>query len=380
MSLDSYLPNYFLREIHYLAVRTTPAETYDAVCSFDMATVPWIAGLFRLRTVLDKQKPERFTLTLHDAYRDGGFVRLDEKAGEELTVGAIGKIWRPSIPFEKVAPEEYAEFHRPGFAKVAWSLRCEPRISQGTLCSLEVRVGATDSISSAKMRSYYSLIGPFSRAIRRSVFRHFSRRFGDCFADESIRPLPGDPLIASPAGSITQSITIEAPPEAIWPWLLQMGCLRAGWYSYDWLDNAGVASASVLVPEWQNAKEGDVFAATPDDAGGFYVVSIDPLRHLILGGCFDLDSHQAYDPGIDPLPSNYFRTTWAFVLEPQTSNVTRMITRARADYRSNKTITPHLRAFLSRPVHSFMQRKQLVNLKRRSENLRAQMPKEPVPV
>ncbi|HEY4490840.1 MAG TPA: hypothetical protein VI958_02525, partial [Acidobacteriota bacterium] len=119
MSLDSYLPNYFLREIHYLAVRTTPAETYDAVCSFDMATVPWIAGLFRLRTVLDKQKPERFTLTLHDAYRNGGFIRLDEKAGEELTVGAIGKIWRPSIPFERVVPEEYSEFHKPGFAKVA---------------------------------------------------------------------------------------------------------------------------------------------------------------------------------------------------------------------------------------------------------------------
>jgi hypothetical protein len=372
MSLNFYLPDYFVREIHHLAVRTAPSDTYDAICQFDMARIPWIAGLFRLRTALDENKPERFTLTLHDAYRNGGFIRLNEIEGEELTVGAIGKIWRPAIPFEKVTPEEYAHFHSSGYAKVAWSLRCARRIGGGTLCSLEVRVGATDSISAAKMRSYYSLIGPFSRAIRRSVFKRFSRELGDIFADEASRELAGDSLITAPVANLTQSITIEASPEAIWPWLVQMGCLRGGWYSYDWLDNAGVRSASAVIPEWQNINEGDAFPATPGRDGYFYVVSVKPLHHLILGGCFDLDSNQAFDVRIDPLPSNYFRTAWAFVLEPQTSNVTRLITRARADYQATKMVAPYMRSLLTRPVHFLMQRKQLINLRQRAENLYAQ--------
>jgi hypothetical protein len=269
MSLDSYLPDYFLREIGYLAVRTSPAETFRTICDFEMSKISWIDALFRLRTLADRPKALSSRLTLRDAYLQGGFVHLEEKHDEELVVGAIGKIWRPSISFTKVDSNDYGNFHKPGFGKVAWSLRCQPRISVGTLVSLEVRVGATDSVSAAKMRSYYSVIGPFSRAIRRSVFHHHARELGDLFKDELSYTMPGDSLIEKPAGSFTHGITIEAPAAAIWPWLVQMGCLRGGWYSHDWLDNAGVPSATNIVPTWQDIREGDVLNATPQGEGAF---------------------------------------------------------------------------------------------------------------
>jgi hypothetical protein len=368
MTLNNYLPNYFLREVHYSALNGSPADIYRSICEFDMSSVSWIKNLFRLRTLLDKTESKGH-LTLRDAYQNGGFILLNEIPDQELTVGAIGKIWRPAIAFEKIESSEYADFHKPGFAKVAWSLRCEPRLSGGTFCSFEVRVGSTDSISAAKMRSYYSFIGPFSRAIRKSTFGHFKKEFGDLLSDESTRALPGDSMIDDPVATMTHGIFIQAPPEVIWPWLLQMGCLRAGWYSYDWLDNAGVSSSNRIVPEWQNIHEGDFINWTPQNDHGCCVVSIDQFKSLVLGGCFDQDQKKSFAPNIDPLPSNYSRTTWSFVLDPQTPEITRLIVRARADYHLNKHVAPKLRTVVLKSVHSFMEKKQLQNLKSRAENI-----------
>jgi hypothetical protein len=368
MSLNFFLPDYFLREVHHLALRSSPKETYQAICDFDMSGVPWINGLFRLRTVLDKKKSTSSHLTLRDAYRNGGFILLDEIPDQQLIVGAIGKIWRPAIAFKKVDSFDYANFHQPGFAKVAWSLKCEPRIAGGTFCSFEVRVGATDSISAAKMRSCYSLIGPFSRAIRRSIFARFRKKFGSVLADEPTRSLAGDNLITTPVAMCTDGIYIEAPPDAIWPWLLQMGCLRAGWYSYDFLDNAAVPSSNHVVAEWQNLSEGDSLNWTPQEDHGCFVNSIDRYRSLVLGSCFDYDRKESVLPDINPLPANYSRSSWSFVLEPQTSEVTRLIVRVRSDYHLPKQMMPHLQTFFFKSVHPFMEKKQLQNLKLRAES------------
>jgi len=369
MSLNFFLPDYFLREVHYLAVRSSPEETYRAICDFDMSEVPWINSLFRLRTVLDKKKSTSSHLTLRDAYRNGGFVLLDEISDQQLTVGAIGKIWKPAIAFKKVDSFEYADFHEPGFAKVAWSLRCQRRIGGGTFCLFEVRVGATDSVSAAKMRGYYSLIGPFSRAIRRSIFARFRKKFGNVLADEPTRKLAGDTVIKNPIAMCTDGIYIEAPPDAIWPWLVQMGCLRAGWYSYDFLDNAAVPSSNRIVPEWQNLVEGDSLNWTPEDDHGCFVQSIDRHKSLVLGSCYDYDRKESVLHDINPLPSNYFRSSWSFILEPQTSEVTRLIVRVRSDYHLPKQMMPHLQTFFFKSVHPFMEKKQLQNLKLRAENM-----------
>ncbi len=92
---------------------------------------------------------------------------------------------------------------------------------------------------------------------------------------ERSRHLPGDYLIAEPGGSLTNAITIAATPQAIWPWLVQMGAgNRAGWYSYDVLDNGRQPSATSVVPGLQDIKVGTVFPALPGVTDGFQVLAL----------------------------------------------------------------------------------------------------------
>ena len=76
---------------------------------------------------------------------------------------------------------------------------------------------------------------------------------------ESRRALPADDSIAHPLASLTHVITIRCAPEAVWPWLAQMGAGRAGWYSYDAIDNGGKRSAERIVPELQTVEVGYLF-------------------------------------------------------------------------------------------------------------------------
>ncbi|HEY7362445.1 MAG TPA: hypothetical protein VH642_16635, partial [Streptosporangiaceae bacterium] len=80
--------------------------------------------------------------------------------------------------------------------------------------------------------------------------------------EEAARELPGDDLLASPDVIATRAITIDAPPAAVWPWLVQMGSGRGGVYTYDWIENLfglDMHSADRIVPEWQTMRVGDVW-------------------------------------------------------------------------------------------------------------------------
>ena len=70
--------------------------------------------------------------------------------------------------------------------------------------------------------------------------------------EETSGAYPGDGLIPDPAHSSTMATALPAPPERVWPWLVQMGYDRAGWYSWDTLDHGGKPSADQIVPQWQN--------------------------------------------------------------------------------------------------------------------------------
>ena len=124
-----------------------------------------------------------------------------------------------------------------------------------------------------------------------------------------------------------------------------MGCRRAGWYSYDGLDNGGFASADWIVPEFQEIDLGDILPMTPTAEDGFVVRALQPERALVLG---------------DPAGS----ATWAFVLEPVEAE-TRLISRVRATY--NGFAVGVVLGLVLRPIHVGMQRRQLLNLKRRVE-------------
>ena len=100
-------------------------------------------------------------------------------------------------------------------------------------------------------------------------------------AGEVSRSLPGDDLIPRPTFNATRAITIAAPPEEIWPWLVQVGLTRAGWYSYDILDNLGRRSATRIIPELQDLAPGDIIPMSPDGKQGMKVHSLDPPHSMI---------------------------------------------------------------------------------------------------
>ncbi|HET7456813.1 MAG TPA: hypothetical protein VFJ74_04095 [Gemmatimonadaceae bacterium] len=173
--------------------------------------------------------------------------------------------------------------------------------------------------------------------------------------DERECPLPGDEILPDVEGSLTHAVTIARPRAAVWPWLVQMGAWRAGWYSYDFIDNERHHSEERIVPELQEIDVGTVMPWLPGATEGFSVMRVERPRCIVLG---------AVPPEGGPPPM-----TWAFVLEEPRPGTTRLIARARAraGYKppfglprwTLKTVVPW--------GHLIMQRKQLLGIARRAE-------------
>lgn len=148
------------------------------------------------------------------------------------------------------------------------------------------------------------------------VFRPWQQRWGA--TDEEVRrPMPGDDELRSPRIATTRAITIHARPEEIWPWLVQIGTGRAGWYSYDWIERLlglKVKSAHGIMPEYQHLEAGDTIPLAP--GFGIPVKAVEPRQAVFLGG---------YDPYTGG-------STWAIMLAPIDEQRTRLIWRIRAGF------------------------------------------------
>jgi hypothetical protein len=181
--------------------------------------------------------------------------------------------------------------------------------------------------------------------------------------EEKRRALPGDELIPEEKSPSTHGISIAAPPSAVWPWLVQMGCDRAGWYSWDRLDNAGRPSADRILPEHQAAAVGDVLPSRPGRGEPFLVLELATPRHLLLGAYVRFLEATPL-PWNEPRPRRFMRATWVFVLEA-VGDGSRLLVRARGVVRP-WWLSLALAAIFG-PGHVVMQRKQLLNLKARAE-------------
>jgi uncharacterized protein YndB with AHSA1/START domain len=140
-------------------------------------------------------------------------------------------------------------------------------------------------------------------------------RLASCRAtrEEKIRPMACDLLVPDPILSVTHAIDLAVPPGRAWPWLAQMGAGRAGWYSWDLLDNGGRRSADRLVPEFQHVDVGDVLPAVPGERDVFVVAHAEPPHDLVL--------HWA-------APDGRSRVSWEFRIEPAPGG-SRLVVRSR---------------------------------------------------
>ena len=179
------------------------------------------------------------------------------------------------------------------------------------------------------------------------VIRPWHLRWGATDA-EVRRPLPGDDQVPRPYLDSTRAVTIDAPVSAVWPWLVQMGYHRAGWYSYDLIDNDGIPSDERIVPELQHLKVGDIMPTGA--AGGFRVAALEPERSLVL-----------------TIEEWRVLLSAAFLLVPIDEQHTRLIHRLRVRFALRSPW--YLYYLLFEPGDFLMVRKMLLGIKRRAERL-----------
>lgn len=191
---------------------------------------------------------------------------------------------------------------------------------------------------------------------------------GGATPEEHSRAMPGDELIAGGRSS-TMATTIAAPPGDVWPWLVQMGNGRAGFYSWDRLDNGGRPSAEQIHPQWQDLRAGGRVVATPDGGAWFDVARFEPERLLVLASRLDFSRMRSLAPD-DPAPPFSTEGAWIFLLEPRGRDATRLIVRAGG--RMRPTVVGRLLDLVFfDAAHWIMQRRQFEQLARRAERLRS---------
>jgi len=197
------------------------------------------------------------------------------------------------------------------------------------------------------------------------LYRRWHLRWG-ATDEEVAEPMPGDELVPVAHFVATRAVTICAPPSAVWPWIMQVGFGRAGFYSYDLLDNLGRPSAEDLHMEWQQAHVGDLAAPMtnpPTTDTSFSVHDVKSTEYVVWS-----------KPG----------STWVWMLKPLDATRTRLVTRIRQRYvpRPATVVT----IILSEFGDFAMMRKMLLGIKRRAERYPAPsgpgssgVPTSPVP-
>lgn len=346
--LDRFMRDYDVCERHALRVSAPPDVTLAAAKELPFDGSRIIRAIFWARERILRAEPDTTNRPrgLVDAMTSFGWGVLAEDPGREIVLGAATKPWQANPVFRALAPEAFAAFAEPDYVKIVFTLRVDPMPDGGTMFRTETRAVATDPGARAKFRVYWSLLSPGIILIRRAMLPAVRA------AADRAWTLEGDDIVPDARAQLTHATTIDAPPRDVWPWLVQMGGQRAGWYSWDILDNGGVRSASRIVPELQHLAVGDVIPARPKGSAGFEVLRIVPERALVLSAA-----------------SPQWTGTWAFVLEPHGSDRTRLITRYRAAYPPRGWIT--IVAPVLAAVHAFMERKQLRTLAHHAEHARA---------
>ena len=154
--------------------------------------------------------------------------------------------------------------------------------------------------------------------------------------EEVARALPGDDLVADPVYVTTRAITVRAAAEAVWPWVVQLGQNRGGFYTYDVLENLfrlDIHSADHVHAEWQDLRVGeDYVSLDPDETMKLTVAVFDPPRAFVI---------RSGAPGEPPQPPGDFTKgeiafCWAFVVDPIDAGSSRLIVRTTAAWQETR--------------------------------------------
>jgi hypothetical protein len=198
-------------------------------------------------------------------------------------------------------------------------------------------------------------------AVAAAAARFKLRNWGATW-DERARQLPGDELVEDAASAYTRAITIHAPPDEVWRWLVQIGQDRGGWYSYESVENLfglDIHNTDEIRGEWQRLSVGDEVRAMP--AGAFGMKEGYAFRVAIVETGHALVLRQAP-------PEHPWDATWAFVLQPDGFGGTRLLVRGRSARRPGLAgAMLYYGGELFDPVTFVMTRRMLQGIRSRAE-------------
>jgi hypothetical protein len=182
MLLDRYLPDYDITEVHAVVVDADIEGVWRAIRRGDLGRSTVVRVLLELRSLPNRLQrvvegrpsaSARPPLTLDDMAR-AGFVRLQERIGEEIVLGTVTQPWKAvtdNNPSPQVDADRFAAFDTPGYVKVAFNIRVQPYGNGRCLITTETRTRATDPESRRRFARYWLFIGPFSALIRGLMLR-----------------------------------------------------------------------------------------------------------------------------------------------------------------------------------------------------------------
>lgn len=170
-------------------------------------------------------------------------------------------------------------------------------------------------------------------------------------SQECAAPMPGDAFLPDAQYKSTRAISIDAPPEQVWPWLVQVGCLRAGWYSNDVLDNLAHPSATTILPEFQHLEVGQWVPMSP--------AAVPTDRTALKVHSFEVNASMLWSKS---------DSTWAWQLTPTATGGTRLTTRIHAVYDWRHPLMAILGVVLMEFGDFAMLRRMLRGIKARAES------------
>lgn len=185
------------------------------------------------------------------------------------------------------------------------------------------------------------------------------RRCWGTLETEATDPLPGDELVPNPKWSYTLGIDVSAPPEAVWPWIAQIGQGRGGFYTYQTLENmvgCKIGNTTEILPAYQHPEDGDDVYLHPT-APPLRVEIVDPPHALVLFGSLVEFSAEG----------SWGATTWQFVVRPGSAGRSRLLTRGRSDFSPGLVSRLAYGRFPMEPITFVMSRKMLLEIKRLAE-------------
>jgi hypothetical protein len=167
--LDRALPDFRFARLECVAIAAPPGAVFDAARDLDLLSVhsPLFDAVMWMRAMPDKLRnrtppplPSMSVADLFDLASKGEqpWMALGENPGRELTFGAVGKVWKPSIEWRWTEPEDFTPFDEPGWAKMAAAFVVHPYGSRRTLLTYEARTFCTDPESTARFLRYWTLV------------------------------------------------------------------------------------------------------------------------------------------------------------------------------------------------------------------------------